>query len=136
MDAGVGVAGLAALGPGAGGRAGPASAGLAAFGFGLANGWNDALFYVLAMEASDPRMPASTCALFMSVTNLSVTGGGVFAGGVSAFGGRYRPVFAIAGAAGPGRPPADPPAQAAGRRGRPAGEPASRRQTRIRPAGA
>ncbi len=78
------------------GVAGWASAAPAAFAFGLANGWNDALFYVLAMEASDPRMPASTCALFMSVTNLSVTGGGFFALGVSAFGGRYRPVFAVA----------------------------------------
>ena len=78
------------------GVGGWASTGLAGFGFGLANGWNDALFYVLAMEAADPRMPASTCALFMSVTNLAVTGGGFFALGVSAFEGRYRPVFAIA----------------------------------------
>jgi len=93
---GIGVAGLAASTLAQSGVAGSTSAGLAAFGFGLANGWNDALFYVLAMEAADPRMPASTCALFLSVTNLSVTGGGIFAWGVEAFGGRYRPVFAIA----------------------------------------
>ncbi len=92
----VGIGLLAASTLAQAGVEGSISAGLAAFGFGLANGWNDALFYVLAMEASDPRMPASTCALFMSVTNLSVTGGGFFALGVSAFHGRYRPVFAIA----------------------------------------
>ena len=66
--------------------------------FGLANGWDDALFYVLAMEASDPRMAASTCALFMSVTNLSVLGGGLFAG-IKASLGRYPPAFLAAGAA-------------------------------------
>jgi MFS transporter, PAT family, beta-lactamase induction signal transducer AmpG len=65
-----------------------------ALAFGLANGWDDALFYILAMEASDPRMAASTCALFMSVSNLSVLGGGMFAGLVSHFGGRYSPAFA------------------------------------------
>ena len=47
--------------------------------FGAANGWTDAVFYVLAMEASDPRMAASTYALFMAVTNLSVAGGSLFA---------------------------------------------------------
>jgi PAT family beta-lactamase induction signal transducer AmpG len=67
--------------------------------FGLANGWNDALFYVLAMEASDPRMAASTCALFMSVTNLSVLGGGLFATVVAALGGRYPAAFFVFGLA-------------------------------------
>ena len=94
----LGVGGLAASAMIQGVVTGSISAGLAAFGFGLANGWNDALFYVLVMEASDPRMPASTCALFMSVTNLSVVGGGIFASAVESFGGHYRPVFAIAGA--------------------------------------
>ncbi|MBX6313384.1 MAG: MFS transporter [Isosphaeraceae bacterium] len=61
--------------------------------FGAANGWDDALFNVLSMEASDPRLAASTYALFMAVSNLSVTGGGIFASTVQAFGGRYRPVF-------------------------------------------
>ena len=65
--------------------------------FGLANGWNDALFYVLAMEASDPRMAASTCALFMSVTNLSVLGGGIFSRAVELLDGRYPPAFLGAG---------------------------------------
>ncbi|WP_435005490.1 MFS transporter [Tundrisphaera lichenicola] len=92
----IGVVALAGSTMGQAAVTGGISAGLAAFAFGLANGWDDALFYVLAMEASDPRMPASTCALFMSVTNLSVTGGGFFALGVSAFDGRYPPVFAIA----------------------------------------
>ena len=44
-------------------------------------------------------MAASTCALFMSVTNLSVLGGGVFAGLVSAFGGRYPQAFVATGIA-------------------------------------
>jgi PAT family beta-lactamase induction signal transducer AmpG len=58
---------------------GPIPAGLAAGAFGAANGWTDAVFYVLAMEASDPRMAASTYALFMAVTNISVAGGSLFA---------------------------------------------------------
>jgi PAT family beta-lactamase induction signal transducer AmpG len=58
---------------------GPISAGLAGAGFGAANGWMDAAFFVLAMEASDPRMAASTYALFMAVTNVSVAGGSMFA---------------------------------------------------------
>ena len=58
---------------------GPVTAGLAAGAFGAANGWTDAVFYVLAMEASDPRMAASTYALFMAVTNISVVGGSLFA---------------------------------------------------------
>jgi MFS transporter, PAT family, beta-lactamase induction signal transducer AmpG len=66
------------------------------FVFGAANGWDDAMFNVLSMEASDPRMAASTYALFMAVSNLSVTGGGLFSSSVGAWGGRYRPVFLIA----------------------------------------
>jgi MFS transporter, PAT family, beta-lactamase induction signal transducer AmpG len=63
------------------------------FAFGAANGWDDALFNVLSMEASDPRLAASTYALFMAVSNVSVTGGGLFSTAVRAAGGRYRPVF-------------------------------------------
>jgi MFS family permease len=58
---------------------GATSAGFAAGAFGAANGWTDAVFFVLAMEASDPRMAASTYALFMAVSNISVAGGSVFA---------------------------------------------------------
>jgi hypothetical protein len=57
----------------------PFPAGLAALAFGAANGWSDAVFYVMAMEASDPRMAASTYALFMAATNVSVAGGSIFA---------------------------------------------------------
>lgn len=64
--------------------------------FGLASGWTDALFYVLAMEASDPRMAASTYALFMAASNVSVAGGVVVGGLVSAFDGRYPPAFTAA----------------------------------------
>ena len=111
---------------------GSASAGLAAFGFGLANGWNDALFYVLVMEASDPRMPASTCALFMSVTNLSVIGGGVFAAGRlglrrAATGRSSRSPAALALVA----LPLIPTLRRAGRRG----APGDRSADPIRPAG-
>jgi MFS transporter, PAT family, beta-lactamase induction signal transducer AmpG len=77
---------------------GEATAMALALAFGLANGWDDALFYILAMDASDPRMAASTCALFMSVTNLSVLGGGVFASLVMTFGGHYTPAFLSSGA--------------------------------------
>jgi PAT family beta-lactamase induction signal transducer AmpG len=58
---------------------GATSAGLASGAFGAANGWTDAVFFVLAMEASDPRMAASTYALFMAVSNISVAGGSLFA---------------------------------------------------------
>ena len=80
---------------------GPVTAGLAAGAFGAANGWTDAVFYVLAMEASDPRMAASTYALFMAVTNISVAGGSLFARvegalGVSGQPG-YRPAFLLTG---------------------------------------
>jgi PAT family beta-lactamase induction signal transducer AmpG len=57
----------------------PVEAAMAGGAFGAANGWTDAVFYVLAMEASDPRMAASTYALFMAVTNVSVLGGSLFA---------------------------------------------------------
>ena len=65
---------------------GPPQAGLLAAFFGAANGWTDAVFYVMAMEASDPRMAASTYALFMAVTNISVAGGSLFACLVTALG--------------------------------------------------
>lgn len=64
--------------------------------FGAANGWSDAIFYVLAMEASDPRMAASTYALFMAVTNVSVAGGWLFAKAESSLGGRPSPTFLFA----------------------------------------
>lgn len=60
-------------------------AGMFGFLFGAASGWDDALFAFLAMEAADPRMAASTFALFMAVTNLSVVGDALFARGVTAF---------------------------------------------------
>jgi len=79
---------------------GPGSAGLAGLAFGAANGWMDALFFVLAMEASDPRMAASTYALFMAVTNISVTGGALVAwleNALSGFGSGYRMAFVVTG---------------------------------------
>jgi PAT family beta-lactamase induction signal transducer AmpG len=76
--------------------AGPLDAGLAAVAFGAANGWADALFFVLAMEASDPRMAASTYALFMAVTNVSVVGGSLFTRAEAALGGEHRPAFLAA----------------------------------------
>jgi PAT family beta-lactamase induction signal transducer AmpG len=76
---------------------GRGSAAVWGFAFGTANGWDDALFNVLAMEASDPRMAASTYALFMAVSNVSVAGGGLFSSVVEAAGGRYRPAFLGAG---------------------------------------
>jgi PAT family beta-lactamase induction signal transducer AmpG len=81
-------AGQAAVGVGS-----PVHAGLGALAFGAANGWADALFYVLAMEASDPRMAASTYALFMAVTNVSVVGGSLFDRLRSRLDGHYRPTF-------------------------------------------
>jgi hypothetical protein len=70
-----------------------AATGAWAFLFGMANGWNDALFCVLAMEAADPRMAASTFAIFMAVSNLSVAGDALFLEAVVGLGHRYRPVF-------------------------------------------
>jgi len=75
---------------------GKLSAGYWGFAFGAANGWDDAMFNVLSMEASDPRMAASTYALFMAVSNLSVMGGGFFSSSVQAWDGEYRPVFLVA----------------------------------------
>jgi MFS transporter, PAT family, beta-lactamase induction signal transducer AmpG len=66
------------------------------FCFGAANGWTDALFYVLAMEASDPRLAASTYALFMAVSNLSVTGGKLFSMLIAVLGGSYSRAFVVA----------------------------------------
>ena len=81
---------------------GPWQAALAGGAFGAANGWTDAVFYVLAMEASDPRMAASTYALFMAVTNISVAGGSLFSrlASVVGKGGQpeYRLAFLITGA--------------------------------------
>jgi PAT family beta-lactamase induction signal transducer AmpG len=83
------------------GVSGPVLGGLAGCAFGAANGWLDAVFYVLAMEASDPKMAASTYALFMAVTNISVAGGSLFAHLESALGTAstpgYRLAFLIAG---------------------------------------
>jgi PAT family beta-lactamase induction signal transducer AmpG len=69
------------------------SAAILGFAFGFANGWDDALFCLLAMEASDPRLAASTYALIMAVANLGSLGGGLFASAVSLFRGQYTPVF-------------------------------------------
>jgi hypothetical protein len=62
----------------------------------MANGWNDALFCVMAMEASDPRMAASTFAIFMAVSNLSVAGDALFLEAVGWLGRGYGPVFLLA----------------------------------------
>lgn len=66
------------------------------FAFGAANGWDDALFAFLAMEAADPRMAASTFALFMAVTNTSVVGDALFSRGVTVTGGYRAPFLATA----------------------------------------
>jgi MFS transporter, PAT family, beta-lactamase induction signal transducer AmpG len=92
----IGILALAATSAGQAAAGGFPTATGWAFVFGMANGWDDALFYVLAMEASDPRMAASTYALFMAVTNLSVLGGSVVASAISAFG-RYWPAFLLSG---------------------------------------
>jgi PAT family beta-lactamase induction signal transducer AmpG len=80
----------------------PIPAGMAALAFGAANGWTDAVFYVMAMEASDPRMAASTYALFMAATNVSVAGGSIFARLETALAipshSGYRPALLLAGA--------------------------------------
>jgi PAT family beta-lactamase induction signal transducer AmpG len=81
---------------------GPAGAAVAGAAFGAANGWTDAVFYVLAMEASDPKMAASTYALFMAVTNVSVAGGSLFArlevALSTASSSGYRAAFLVTGA--------------------------------------
>ncbi len=84
------------------------TAGFWSFGFGVANGWNDALFCVLAMEASDPSMAASTFALFMAVSNLSVAGDALFVESLTAAGHRYATVLTAFGAAGLGLLPLIP----------------------------
>ncbi len=71
----------------------PIVTGAWAFLFGMANGWNDALFCVLAMDAADPRMAASTFAIFMAASNLSVAGDALFLEAVVGLGLGYRPVF-------------------------------------------
>jgi MFS family permease len=90
----VGLLALAVTTLGQLGAVGPGRAGFWGFAFGAANGWDDALFNVLCMEASDPRMAASTYALFMAVSNLSTLGGGLFATAVEADGGRFERVLA------------------------------------------
>jgi PAT family beta-lactamase induction signal transducer AmpG len=89
----IGIVALAATTAAQAAIGGDDTAGLFGFAFGAANGWADAVFYVMAMEASDPRMAASTYALFMAVTNVSVTGGSLFAWVDGALGDRYRPTF-------------------------------------------
>jgi hypothetical protein len=71
-------------------------AGLIGLVFGAAMGWNDTLFAALAMEAADPRLAASTFALFMAVTNSSVIGDAFFARGVVVSGGYAVPLLAAA----------------------------------------
>ncbi|HEY2154177.1 MAG TPA: hypothetical protein VGH33_01010, partial [Isosphaeraceae bacterium] len=77
---------------------GPVATGAWAFLFGMANGWNDALFYVLAMDAADPRMAASTFAIFMAASNLSVVGDALFLEAALGLGLGYRPVFLLCAA--------------------------------------
>jgi hypothetical protein len=48
------------------------------------------------MEASDPRMAASTFALFMAVSNLSVGGDWLFASAVHALDGNYASTYLLA----------------------------------------
>ena len=74
------------------------SAGAWGFAFGAANGWTDALFGVMAMEAADPRLAASTYALIMAASNVSVLGSGLFSEAVAGAGGDYRRVFLLAAA--------------------------------------
>jgi PAT family beta-lactamase induction signal transducer AmpG len=92
----LGVLALAATTAGQAAVGGAGSAAALGFAFGAANGWSDAVFYVLAMEASDPRMAASTYALFMAVTNVSVVGGSLFTQVDAALGNRFRPTFLVA----------------------------------------
>jgi MFS transporter, PAT family, beta-lactamase induction signal transducer AmpG len=93
----LGILALAACSAGQALVSGSASAGIWAFAFGVANGWNDALFCVLAMEASDPRMAASTFALFMAISNLCAMGDLFFVKSLTAVAGNYRLVLSAAG---------------------------------------
>ena len=72
-------------------------ASLLGFAFGAACGWNDTVFAFLAMEGADPRLAASTFALFMAVTNLSVVGDALFSRGVVMSGGYSSPFLIAAG---------------------------------------
>ena len=92
----LGLLGLAGATAGQALAVGRGSAGALGLLFGVANGWDDALFFWLAMEASDPRMAASTYALFMAASNLSIVSGGLFAAAVTALDGRYRTVLVSA----------------------------------------
>jgi PAT family beta-lactamase induction signal transducer AmpG len=94
----IGIVGLAATASAQSLVDGRWSTGALAFVFGMANGWDDALFCVLAMEASDPRMAASTFALFMAVSNLSVAGDALFAEALALAHQDYRLVLAWWGA--------------------------------------
>jgi hypothetical protein len=75
---------------------GLASAGVLGFAFGVAVGLNDTLFAALAMEAAAPELAASTFALLMAVTNLSVVGDALFARGVTLTGGYALPFASAA----------------------------------------
>jgi PAT family beta-lactamase induction signal transducer AmpG len=92
----LGVVGLAGTTMGQAAVSGNGSAGVWGFAFGVANGWDDALFCLLAMEAADPRLAASTYALIMAVTNLGTLGGGLFASTVRALSGHYDRAFLAA----------------------------------------
>lgn len=92
----VGILGLAAAVAGQTFVAGRIEAGLLALAFGVAMGWDDTLFAALAMEAADKRLAASTFALFMAVTNLSVVGDALFSRGVKSTGDFHRPFLAAA----------------------------------------
>jgi hypothetical protein len=91
----VGLIALAATTAGQALAGGAVATGAWAFLFGMANGWNDALFCVLAMDAADPRMAASTFAIFMAVSNLSVAGDWLFLEAVVGLGLGYRPAFLL-----------------------------------------
>ena len=49
----------------------------------------------MAMEAADPRLAASTYALFMAVSNLSVTGGSFFSRLNESLGDTFRVTFLV-----------------------------------------
>jgi hypothetical protein len=74
---------------------GSLSAGVWAVLFGMANGWNDALFCVLAMEASHPALAASTFAVFMAASNVSIVGDALFLEMVHALGDSFPRAFAV-----------------------------------------
>ncbi len=75
---------------------GPTSATIWAFLVGVSYGWIDALFCVMAMDAADPRMAASTFAVFMAVSNLSVLGDSLFVEAVHLTQQAYRIVLGFA----------------------------------------